>query len=395
MSDNNEIKDSVIAHVDKVAAEEKFKKEVQLKELLVKDRRLTNELSKNSETDKDREIAKNANYGSLTPEKIVELQKENMDYMYAAKKKMRFMNKEFDDAIPFYRKNLILIGGATGDGKSTTVANIISESISQVDEEGKRRKILVITNEEKAEDVYNRVTCLGKGWHYTNHDKFDDAKVKFLTEAIKPLSSVLTVVDDTYGGSSGVTTTLEGICDIFENLLANKTWYSAVLIDYYQNVDTSRMNPEMNQYQVQAALAKKLDKYKNRYPAPIIVLAQVRPADEANTPFKIRVEGSKSISNVSTCAIELVAHKEELKSQWIIHKSRFNEAVGAGIETGYDMGRHVEYNDEFRAKVQEMIAKREARSFDKIVPPLIAPKVDEPIKDIEENKKNDKGENNE
>lgn len=387
MSDNNNIKDSAIAYVEKEAEAEKFKKEVLRKELLVKDRRLTNELTKNSETDKDREIAKNANYGSLSPEKILELQQENIDYMNAAKKKMCFMNKEFDHAIPFYRKNLILIGAATGDGKSTTVANIISESISQVDEEGKRRKILVITNEEKAEDVYNRVTCLSKGWHYTNHDKFDDYKVKILTEAIKPLSSVLTVVDDTHGGSSGVTTTIEGICDIFDNLLANKIWYGAVIIDYFQNIDESRMNPEMTQYQVQAALAKKLDKYKNRYPAPIVILAQVRPADEANTPFKIRVEGSKSITNVSTCAIELVAHKEELKSDWIIHKSRFNEAVGAGIETGYDKGRHVEYNDEFKAKVQEMIAQREARSFDKVCPPLIAPKINEPIKAIEEKEK--------
>lgn len=377
MSDNNNIKDDAIAHVEKAAAEETFKKEVQLKELLVKDRRLSNELERNAETDKDRDIAKNANYGMLSPEKIIALQKENVDYMNAAKKKMRFMNKEFDKAIPFYRKNLILIGAATGDGKSTTVANIISESISQINPEtGQKRKILVITNEEKAEDVYNRVTCLSKGWHYTNHDKFDDETVKYLTQAIGPLSTRLTVIDDTHEGASGVTTTLEGICDIFENLIANKINYDAVLIDYFQNIDFSRMNPELNQYQVQAALAKKLDKYKNRYPAPIVILAQVRPADDSNTPFKIRVEGSKSITNVSTCAIELVANKKELKSDWIIHKSRFNESVGAGIETGYEMGRHVEYNDEFRAKVQQMIASREQKSFDKICPPLVAPKAE-------------------
>jgi hypothetical protein len=374
MSEDFKLEDPIHAQIEKDALEERKKKEVLKKELVVRERRADNALEKIERGDKDSEIAKTTDYGALTETDILQKQKENTEYMLAARNKMSFINKEFVKAIPFFRKNLILVGGKTGEGKSTTVANIIREMVAVINPvTGKKRRILVLTNEEKSEDVYNRVTCLIKGWHYTNHDRFTDLQVETFNKYIAALSKdgMITVVDDSYHGANGTTTTLEGICQVFDNLIANKEYYDAVLIDYYQNIKESRQNPTLNEWEVQAALSRKLDQYKNIYPAPIVLLAQVTPPDEKRSvAFKYRIEGRKSILNVSTCAIEMIANREELCTEWLIHKSRFNEMVGESIITGYDKGRYVEHSEEFKAMVERLKASREQTDLNKAINPI-------------------------
>lgn len=372
MNDEHKLDDSALhEQILKKAQVEQKKGEVFEKELKVKERRLDQELEKMAERDKDAALAKSTDYGKMTDLEIESKQKENSDYMAAARNKICFINDRFDNIVPFFRKNLILIGGKTGEGKSTTVANIIRETLRRVDPiTGKKRRILVLTNEEKSEDVYNRVTCLIKGWNYVNHNKFTDEQVTTFNHYIKFLSSdgMLTVIDDSYNNAGGTTTTIEGICTVFDNLLERQEFYDVVIIDYYQNINQSRKFPAMKNWEVQEALANKLDRYKNVYPAPIVLLAQVTPPDAENrTPFKTRIEGRKSVLNVATCCIEMVANREELTTEWWIHKSRFNESVGQKITTGYDKGRYVTYDDNFRDAVQRMKAARERDSFDKQV----------------------------
>jgi hypothetical protein len=371
MSDEPKQIDDAAFHsaLEKKALLEQKREEVLEKELKVKERRLDHEIEKLTENDKNAALAKNTDYGKMTAEEIDKMRKENMEYMLAARNKMRFINKYFDGVVPFFRKNLILIGGKTGEGKSTTVANIIRETLKCVDPiTGKKRRILVLTNEEKKEDVYNRVTCLIKGWSYVNHDKFTDEQLAIFDKYQQVLPEVLTVIDNEYNAAGGTTTTLEGICQVFDGLLERKEYYDVVILDYYQKVQESRNFPSMNEWEVQAALANKLDRYKNVYPAPIVVLAQVSPPDaEKKTPFKTRIEGRKVILNVCTCCIEMVANREELTTEWWIHKSRFNEAVGQKITTGYSKGQYVEWDENFRAAVAKMKASKEQAELDKTI----------------------------
>jgi len=370
MSDESKIEDPIHAKIAADAELERKKKEVQKKELIVRERRAESAINKIEQTDRDEAIAKTTNYGTLSEEEVKNIQRENTEYMLAARKKMSFINEKFNKAIPYFRKNLILIGGKTGEGKSTTVANIAYETLAKVPKnDPKKRRVLVLTNEEKREDVYNRVTCLIKGWSYTNHDKFTDEQLEIFNKYIGILSNGgrLTVIDDTYNGASGTTTTLEGICQVFDNLIANGEFYDAIIFDYYQNCKESRTNFGMNEWEVQAALARKLDQYKNIYPAPIIVMAQVlqQPDPTKNVPFKTRIEGRKVIINVATCCVEMVAKREDLCTEWIIHKSRFNESVGDKITTGYKNGRYVLYDEEFINNVNRMKARKEQELLDK------------------------------
>ena len=76
-------------------------------------------------------------------------------------------------------------------------------------------------------------------------------------------SGKFTVIEDTYEGISGWTTTPEGIELIFDNLIKNEEWYDAVIIDYYQNISSSKTDPSMVPWQVQEKFNNMIDKMKH------------------------------------------------------------------------------------------------------------------------------------
>jgi replicative DNA helicase len=323
------------------------------------------------QNNKDREITENTDFGAMTPEMIAQVQKDNEEYIKAAKHPMVFINSRFAGVVPFFRKNLILIGGKTGEGKSTTVANIAYGVITRKNPlNGNPMRVLVITNEERAEDFYNRVTALHMVWHYTNHSGFSAEQSRIFTEWIPRWANVgtLTVVDNTYNGSHGVTTTIEGIASIFESLIAKKEWYDCIIIDYYQNIIGSQMDTRQSENDTQAKLTRMLDRYKNIYPAPIVLMAQIMPQDKDDkTPFQQRIKGRKMIMDATTFAMEMVANRMEYNTRWIVHKSRFTDSVGADFLTGYEYGKYVLHTPEFMARVDKLKMDRAAAKYESAV----------------------------
>jgi hypothetical protein len=262
---------------------EKKKKEVQEAELVVREHQAKAKIERINRTKDEREKAQQINYGAVDSAYTSSVIRDNDEYILAAKNPMTFINEAFDAVVPFFRKNLIVVGGKTGEGKSTAVANIIFGVLREKNSiTDAFCRILVITNEEKAEDVFNRVTCLCKGWAYTNHDKFTLDQLATLNQGIQTFanSGRLKVIDDNYGGVPGTTTTLEGIKGIFDSLIRNGQFFDIVIIDYYQNVRSSKDDPTLGQYQVQEMFSSMMDQYKNIYPAPIVVMAQVKPPDQ-------------------------------------------------------------------------------------------------------------------
>lgn len=361
----SEQKDDFDKNMDKVIELEKLKADTAIKKTYLDNKIISNKLETMQQHEKEIELAKSASYGALSAEVVKDIVKDNSDYMEAAKDPMCFINDSFKDVVPFFQKNLILVGAKTGEGKSTAVANIAFTSLLSKNKlTGKMYRILVITNEEKREDFYNRITALIKGWHYTNHSKFTSDQIKEFNQMIPILSSSgrLTVIDNNHNGSHGVTTSIEGIETLFNNLIETKEYYDVVLIDYYQNIITSKMDPKLDQYRVQEKFARLVDDFKNNYPAPIVVMAQLKSQKEnSQDPFQIRLMGSKSIMVPSTLAIEMVIDRKNLRTKWVVHKSRYTEGMGKDFWTGYDKGKIVEYSTAFAEKVQKMAYEKEAR----------------------------------
>jgi hypothetical protein len=377
MSDEKE-KDAVEQFQEQMAEEAKFndlKKEVNRKKVLIDDKRSSAQLEKMQQDERDVEILKSANFGEQTKDQISAIIRDNSDYIEAAMNRLAFIMKDdpevvgFNDVVPFFRKNLLLLGAKTGDGKSTAVANIAYHLLSQKSPvTGKIARILVLTNEERKEDVYNRVTCLIKGWKYTNHDKLSIDQVKTFNKYIPILSGGgrLTVIDNNHEGAHGATTSIEGIEAIFENLLAKGEIYDCILIDYYQNITTSKRDFKLGEYEVQARLARLLDTYKNIYPAPIVLLAQVsQQQDDETTPFQYRIKGRKIIMDVCTFAAEMIVDRKNRKTTWTVWKSRFTDSVGEIIETGFKDGRFVPYTAAFKKEVQDALDAKMKKELDK------------------------------
>ncbi len=349
--------------------EEQIKKDVELsrrkeavqeKDLILKEHRVDRDLNELLKNTTEIEQAKTVSFGRMTPEAIDVLVAANDEYMEAAKNAMMFINKDFRKLVPYFRKNLILVGGDTGDGKSTTVANIIYNTILRKNPAtGKLGRVLVLSNEEAPEDFYNRVTSLAKGWRYTNHDQFTDEQRRVFSEHI-PIwakDGRLTIIGDVYQGIPGWTTTPEGIEMVFNNLIRDNDTYDTVILDYYQNVRSSKIDPKLDEYNCQRKLSGILDQMKLRYPGAIVVMAQMKKLvdDEDSTPFNVRLKGSKLICDKSTFICELIPERKLLKSKWLVWKSRFTEAVGQYVETGYDRGKFVPYTEEFKKSISALV----------------------------------------
>jgi hypothetical protein len=362
MSDTKKPEDlnEVLEQMKNDAELEVLKDEVALKKAKLDQSKYTQQLEQLIQDNADLELAKNLDFGKMTKEQILEHQIRIEEYIMAARRKMIFMLPDFNKMVPFFRNNLILLAAHTGRGKSTAAANIAYSVLKQKNEEtGKGRRALIITNEEKSEDFYNRVIFLSQGWHYVNHDEITDEQMKFCQGAISGLASRgrLMIVDNDYGGAHGITTSIEGIESIFENLIANKEYYDVIIIDYYQNIIHSKKNPVLNEWLVQAKLARLLDQYKNRYPAPIILLAQCKQADEDDrTPFKERIAGRKLIVDSTTLAAEMTVDYKARATHWTFWKSRYVTAIGKTVTTGYNNGRFVPYDKAF----QDQVAKDNA-----------------------------------
>ena len=344
------------------------KKNVQQKALILQEHKVERDLGILQQNKEELEKGKHVSFSSLSQEYIDGLVSSSNEYIEAAKKSMSFMNDTFRVVVPFFRKNLILVGADTGDGKSTAVANVIYSTVTKINPAtGKPGRVLVLSNEEAPEDFYNRITALHLGLKYTNHSEITDAEKELYASYI-PIwceNSMLSIIGDTYQGISGWTTTLEGIERIFASLLENDNPPDVVILDYYQNVKVSRNNTDLDQYKVQAMFAAFLDKMKLVYPGPIVVMAQMKrlTGEDDTTPFNVRLKGSKEICDKATFIAEITPERAYLRSKWKVWKSRFNESVGNTYYVGYDRGKFIEYTESFQKSVAVQVQKNLEKKY--------------------------------
>lgn len=295
---------------------------------------------------------KNLPIGQNIGERAKSLIKENREYIEYAKKATVFLDLEvFKDKVALFPRNIILIGAQTGTGKSTTGANFILSHVM------KKKKVLVITNEEYPTDILNRVICLIHGWAYTNHDEVTPEMQSEFDRLYPLLMQKIEIIHDMFNGVGGTTTTLEGIQSIYDTLYqqykSGEKPYDAIIIDYIQNIKSSLNYPNIPQWQVLDKFGALSDAWKGLYPAPIILLSQLKEkSSDGDDNFKDRIEKFKAVMNHATTAIEVVADRENLRSEWIFRKSRFKDCVNSRAFTGYNKGKYVEYTSEFARKVE-------------------------------------------
>lgn len=310
------------------------------------------------------DVLKGTNFTDFNEKEIENIQKDFLLEEEVTKTKRTFIRPEFN-VVPHAAYQLILVGCKSGSGKSTTAANLALGTIN----DGK--KVLLITNEEAPYDSFNRVTALQNGINFSKEMNLTEAQKKMFHVNMMTLGRQMRVIHENYNDTTGATTTIEGVKNIFLQMESDykKTgvFFDTVIIDYYQNIKHSIENPNLNEYQVQREFYGFINQFKRRYPASFVVLAQIKNSakdkDGNELDFKSRIEGTKEIFNAATCALEIRANHKLKQTEWYIRKHRWSGSVDIRIVTGWDKGLYVEYTLDFIEKMaREALASETSKT---------------------------------
>lgn len=240
-----------------------------------------------------------------------------------------FLNERISKHFIAAPGSLIVIPSMTNNGKSTLTAHIAEAMVN------KNKKVLILSNEEKEEDVRARISCLRTkvsfGDYKTNRCSVEEIEkvlndAEFLSQDAK-----LVVISPKNESDAYKVTTVKGVMTTLEKA---KGSFDAVIIDYYTNVNVSEIGAQ-DPWFVNNALAGELNVFKDSAPFPIILMAQcdslrneknkqeLDDSDFESQHPMYRWKGGKSIIIYATDIIELKKDFENSRSYLYAHKVRF------------------------------------------------------------------------
>ncbi|MCB0364765.1 MAG: hypothetical protein KDD68_05230 [Bdellovibrionales bacterium] len=258
-----------------------------------------------------------------TPESQTEAVKaQRAQRLKSIENRLSFISPFFDEAGFFLGQGLTVIGAVSGDGKSTTAANILCRFIET---DSTSRRILLITNEETAEAALSRTAC---GLHGIDYIKYRGKELpaetmNLINNSVDRLNLKVQVIDGDMGDLQ--TTNLEDIKTILENAKKAPDQWAMVILAYYQTVYSSN-NPNLNDH---GPILKQLGNYMKSFvkdsSLPLIVFAQLKNADEFSSSVKNRLENDKHLYNHAYNVIEIVKDIDTRTTRFNFDKTRFAE----------------------------------------------------------------------
>lgn len=278
-------------------------------------------------------------------ESIKEMYDSVKSYNKMLGEKITFVNKALTAAIPFTRENLYLMCGYSGNGKSTIAANISYP----LWKEGK--KTLVISNEEPKQDIIYRIACLELGYNFNDYKKglMPQAQQLECMKLYPEICKFVKVVDVNF--NNGISSTLEGIKKILTQV--ENADYSAVMIDYFQQIKKSVVNPNKSGLDVLTDLRMWLGRYIRKSNIPVVLFAQLHSLGKRNNQeLDSRIKDCPSVYEPSTVVVEIVPDFENKITKFIIKKDRFGYQ-GMKIECAFSKGRYIEITAAHLQKIQE------------------------------------------
>lgn len=350
----------------------KSAEELMEKEEYVKAKRINSQYDQHKQADARTEKLKRIDFSKLSPERTEHFKKQNLEAFTAFRNAKSFIGSMFDRIVPFTAKELILILGQTGGGKTAAMSNIVWSTIKQKNPEtGQYGKVLVISNEETETDILNRIACLyimeiqgndGEKWHYVDRSRFTAEQVAKLNEFIDRFhgSGLINIIGLDYEGELEFTCYLENIREILNHAASCPGQYDCIVLDYYQQIRMSLAKPDLNQWLVQAEFAGMINSYKEKVSCPIVIMAQTDEPKKDKT-WKDRIVGTKAISQPCTFIMEACAKKSTFTTEWIIHKARYANNGTSKVVTGFKYGRVVPIDEDFQTWAKEEIKKRAER----------------------------------
>lgn len=270
--------------------------------------------------------------------------------------------------------SLMVIPSMTNNGKSTMTAHLAEALVNE------NKRVLILSNEEKEEDVRARVSCLRTnvsfGDYKTSKCTYEEIEKVLLDGELLANNGNLVVISPKNEVDAYKVTTVDGVMATLEKAKGN---FDAVILDYYTNVNMSEFG-NVDPWHVNNRLASELNIFKDTAPFPIIAMAQCEgirsekkvedkgALDFENNHVMYRWKGGKGIIIYATDIIELVKDFDNSCSYFWAHKVRFSHGdLQRKHHLPFDkkMQRFVEWSPEFDAKVTASKVTRESNEQSK------------------------------
>ncbi len=277
------------------------------------------------------------------------------DYNRMLAEKITFINESLTAAVPFTRENLYLFCAYTGSGKTSVAANITYPLWKQ------KKKSLVISNEESAQDILFRVAAIELGISFNAYKKGQMSSEDQM-RAVKlfpDIAKYVKVLDVTW--KNGFTTKLEGVKAALE-MVKDKD-YSCILIDYFQLIKYSIHDPSKKTYDVLNDLRIFMGRFVKESNCPIAIFAQLHSSEKRGGAKAIdaRLKECPAIVEPATVIIEIAPNFENETTDFLIVKDRFGQS-GKKIVCPYEKGRYINQMD------VKQLAERKLAKFQANIP---------------------------
>lgn len=243
-----------------------------------------------------------------------------------------FISKSFLPGL-WLSQGLIVVGAKSGRAKSTTASNILAGFLRSVPD----KSTIVISNEEATDAIYERTACVLLEMNYIEmakgslSPKEESAIERCIAEFIIPRVEV--VEDGKFDMSY-----IDDVQAVLETAAVDRV--GLVIVDYLQCITQSRLQRDMESFQVSKKLGLYLKDFGKSNGVPVICFVQLGPGSEGSTMFE-RVQNDKTFCNHSFLAIEIEPNFETSETLFRVHKDRFSGHTGKEVLCKFDGGRYV------------------------------------------------------
>lgn len=230
------------------------------------------------------------------------------------------LNKKF-----MLTPGITMVGGLPKSGKSTFVANLIPGILNSYP----NKRILIISIEDGLDLVASRIACVMYNVNL-RHYRFEPERltpeiVATIDEMKRWLVSKLVIISAESGYE---TNQMEVVQEILEQ--AKNEDYSAIILDYYQIVNSSKKSRNKGYVDVLKEFGSWLREWSADLTIPMIMFAQLTPRQKnADLPLSQLTQSDKQISNHVHVGLEIVQASDDLgpTTEVYCHFSRWHDLV--------------------------------------------------------------------
>lgn len=242
-----------------------------------------------------------------------------------------FISKSFLPGL-WLSQGLILVGAKSGRAKSTTASNVLAGFLRSVPE----KTAFVVSNEEATDAVYERTACVLLEMNYTALSKgeISPKEERMVEECIADfIVPRVEVVEDGKFNMSYI----DDVQSVLETAASDKV--GLVIVDYLQCITQSRVEPDLEAFQISKKLGFYFKDYGKQHGVPVVCFVQLSDA-ASGADFAGRVQNDKTIFNHAFLAIEIEPDFTTLTTKFKVHKDRFFGHTGKEVIMEFKGGRY-------------------------------------------------------